>query len=329
MSQIMKLSKKLLGYILFLLFIIYLAYYINQNREDFSALLDIAPIFLILISVTHLISFLMNALFLKVSMQPFQKEISLSESFFVSLLTSIGNYFFPVGAGTGTKAVYLKRKISLSYSDFFSVLSANYIIVLLFNAGVGLFSVLFLNNKVPIFDSPILFVSLLGLFVSMLYLAIFGFPKFLLNKLKTMNKLDRITSLISTVMFGWNLIVKNRSLTFKLLLITMANTSITMTAAFFAAKSLGFGIGFVPLLLYSSLGSISFILNITPGSIGIKEAIYIYSSAALGLSTANIFSISIVVNGTLFFVLIFSWVILKIPRIRKLVVPQALEKELI
>lgn len=324
-----KLNKKLLGYLLSLLFIAYLAYYINQNREDFSALLEIAPSFLIIISLTHLVSFLMNAFFLKVSMQPFQKEISLRESFFVSLLTSIGNYFFPVGAGTGTKAVYLKRKISLSYSDFFSVLSANYIIVLLFNAGVGLFSVLFLNNKVPIFDSPILFISLLTLFISMLYLAVFGFPKFLLNRLKTMDKLDRITSLISTVMFGWNLIVKNRALTFKLLLITLANTSITMIAAFYAAKSLGFNIDFVPLLLYSSLGSISFILNVTPGSIGIKEAIYIYSSAALGLTTANIFSISIVVNGTLFFVLILSWVVLKIPKIRSLVVPQVLDQEVV
>ncbi len=301
--------KKAIGYALFLGFIIYLGFYIYGHSNDFKSLLDVPIQYLFFIAIAHIVIIFFNGLFIKFTIQPFGKDIGYEESFFVSVLTAAGNYFFPVGAGTGIKAVYLKKKFKLAYTDFMSTLSGNYILVFLINSLLGLIALFVLRNSASEAVVSTIGLVLGGIFVSMLILAFYGFPKTIISWLSKRKAVKRVADLIAQVLRGWNIITEHKTLMFKLISVTVGNFLITMIIVKLATAALGFSIGFWPLVLYTALGALSLLLNVTPGSIGIREAIFIFSSAVLGLTTPQIFSISIIQNGVLFFVLITAWIL--------------------
>ncbi len=299
--------KKVLSYALLVGFIVYLGFYIFGHANDFRALLDVPVQYLFFIAIAHIVIIFFNGLFIKLTIEPFDKVIGYEESFFVSVLTAAGNYFFPVGAGTGIKAVYLKKKFKLAYTDFMSTLSGNYILVFLINSFLGLMALFVLKDRAPNAQVYILGLVLGGIFISMLILAFYGFPKTIISWLSRRKSIKRVADLIAQVLRGWNIITEHKTLMWKLMSVTLGNFLITMIIVKLATTSLGFSIGFWPLVLYTALGALSLLLNVTPGSIGIREAIFIFSSAVLGLTTPQIFSISIVQNGVLFFVLLGAW----------------------
>lgn len=317
-------KKKTLSYVLLVIFITYLAVYIKNHHADFKALQHVSLTYLSVIAVAQLLSIFLNGLFVKYTLLPFNKKVSSSESFFVSLIATMGNYFLPVGAGTGMKAVYLKRKFKLAYADFMATLSGNYIIVFMLNSFFGILALLVLKKYAPPGQFLVLFVVLGAIFTAMLMLATVGFPKLLISWLSKTRFLGKLSKLISQVLRGWNIITKHSNLLVKLVLITIVNFLISMVVTHYASVALGLNIGIWPLTLYTSLGSLSFLLNVTPGSIGIRESIFIFSSATLGLTTSQILSISIIQNGVLFFVLVSSWLLLQVPYLKQKLVPDAL-----
>ncbi|GAB4158310.1 MAG: hypothetical protein Fur003_2110 [Candidatus Dojkabacteria bacterium] len=51
------------------------------------------------------------------------------------------------------------------------------------------------------------------------------------------------------------------------------------------------------LVLYSALSDISLLLSLTPGSLGIREAIFLFSSTLLGASSQQILNVSVIDRG--------------------------------
>lgn len=317
-------KKKLLSYGLLSLFGVYLIYYIAKNQQNFAQLKHLSLGLLVLIAVGHLLGIFFNGLFVKFILRPYKKDISSGESFFVSLISTMGNYFLPVGTGTGIKAVYLKKKFQLAYSDFLSTLSGNYIIVFLLTSGLGFLSVIMLRSYAPRYQFGVLVIGLGGMFIAMLVLALYGFPRSLIRLFNRTKTLKKLSSLVSRVLDGWNSITQDRKLLLQLTLLIMGNFIITASITYIAMLALGFSCSIWVLILYTSLASLSLLLNVTPGSIGIRESMFILISTTLALSVPQILSISIVTNGVLFFVLTLSWLLLQIGFVKKRVVPPAI-----
>jgi uncharacterized protein (TIRG00374 family) len=310
--------KRLAAYLL-LLFLAYLVFYISRHYQEFKPLTEVNPGYLLIIAVGHLSGIYLNGLFVKFILEPFKKTISSKESFTVSLISTVGNYFLPVGTGTGVKAVYLKKKFKLSYTDFMATLSGNYILVFLLNSFIGLVALYLLRRQAPTSQFTVLALALGVIFAGMLVMATIGFPSWLLAKLQNTKQLKRYTSIISNILNGWNTITRNRGLLLRLLMITLLNFFISIGITYVAVVSLGFDIKASALVLYTALGSLSFLLNVTPGSIGIRESIYIFSSAILGLTIPEILSVSIIDKSVLFFVLLISWLLIQTGVIKKTV----------
>lgn len=313
--------KKILSYLVLTVFVIYLVDYIHNHSGDFRALLHVSPIYIVIIAGLHLFAIFLNGLFIKYTLIPFKKTIASGEAFFVSLIATMGNYFLPVGAGTGMKAVYLKKKFQLAYADFLATLSGNYIVVFLINSFFGLVGLVMLRHLAPRSEFGVLLLVLGGVFLSMLILAAYGFPKILIKWLSGLQLFKKLAGAIAQVLRGWNIITNNKDLLLRLVVITLINFFTSMVMFHTIANSLKLSISFWALLLYTSLGALSFLLNITPGSIGIREAIFIFSSATLGITTPQILSISIVQNGVLFLVFTLSWLLLQIPYLKQKLVP--------
>lgn len=280
--------------------------YFFFNIDKFSALLHVNIFLLILIAVAYLSTIAANGLFIKFILEPFEKFISVRESSYVAMISSVGNFFAPIGSGFGFRAIYLKKKHGLAYSDYIATLYGNYVIVFLINSFFALLSLYLLRDSSArgYFTLVILFG---GMFVVSLLLTIVRIPT-LKRELNVNNKhLRFVTRGLLDMAAGWNRIIKNKRLLLHLLAVTVFNFVITLLIAWLEISALHFSISFPALLLFSVLGSLSLFINITPANLGVKEAIYLFSSAVIGLSAPQILSIALIDRGVLFAVLFCLW----------------------
>lgn len=298
------LSRNLSLLITAVILLIFVAYFID-NAHKFEPLLHIRFVLLLIIAAADILSIGISGVFTKFILEPFNKYIPLKESFYISLLSSVGNFFAPAGAGFGFRAVYLKRKYSFPYSEYLSTLSGNYILVFLVNSFFGLLSLYLLRAKAN-GQFGVLAAIFLAIFIVSLLLTIIKVP---LKEAKEAgaDRAGQIRRILYRITHGWNFIASHKPLLGKLIGLTFFNLLLTMIIAWAIFHSLHFSVGFAPLLLFSVLGSLSLFINITPANLGVKEAIYLFSSAVLGLSAPQVLSVALVDRGVLFLVLAFCW----------------------
>jgi uncharacterized protein (TIRG00374 family) len=276
------------------------------NLDKFSALLHVNVFLLLLIAVAYLSTIAANGLFIKFILEPFNKYISVKESTYVAMISSVGNFFAPIGSGFGFRAVYLKKKHGLAYSDYIATLYGNYVIVFLINSFFALVALYMLRGSSGrgYFTLVLLFGGMFG--VSLL-LTLVRLPT-LKKDLNFKNKrLQSVARTLLDMAAGWNRVIKNKRLLMHLLAVTAFNFVITLMIAWLEITALHFSISFPALLLFSVLGSLSLFINITPANLGVKEAIYLFSSAVIGLSAPQILSIALIDRGVLFAVLFCLW----------------------
>lgn len=296
--------KKNISYAITLLVIIIFGVYLSLNFEDFRPLLHINTFFLVLILIGNLATIFANGLFIKFVIQPFGKHISTSESFYVSILSSVGNFFTSVGGGLSFRAIYLKKRHQLSYSKYLSTVSGNYIFVFFVTSLIGIVSLFMLRDHRNV-QYFILLASFLFLFLCCLAISLLKLPKFS-NRINH-NKINSILEIIDQVSIGLKTIFHSKKLLVQLLALTLFNLSITLINNYLIIKSLDLSIGLPQLALFSVLGLLSLFINITPANLGIKEAVYIFSSSVVGFSVSEIIAISLIDRGVLFLSLLLVW----------------------
>ena len=295
-----------------LLILIVFIWYFVLHIEDFKILLSVNPSTLVLIAIGHSTALFVNGLFLKIILKIFDKKMTIAESFHASLITATGNLFLPAGGGSGIQAVFLKKSHGLSYKNFLSALSGNYIIVFLLISLIGIIALLFIDTPLT-FEYAAIFIAFCSVFILTLWLTIFGLPNWMLKyKSNGGSFVGKIFTNIVNVMKGWNLITKNRKVILTLTLLTAINFMALLLISYFSLLGAGAHVSFWGLVLYAVLGSMSLLVNLTPGALGIKEAIYIFSSTVIGVTTPQIVGAAILDRGIKYIILIFSWVWIKI-----------------
>lgn len=298
--------KVVLSLIIVFAFVIYLL----LNLHSFAPLLHLNAAYLIFIATGTVLGIVSNGLFTKVIMKTFDKPISTKESVFVSLIATAGNFFAPAGSGFGFRAIYLKRKHKLSYSDYLSMLSGNYVVVFLIVSIVGIASLLLIhtNDQIGAVKTT-LWLIFLALFAFSSVLLFIKVPKKILNSKEAKGILKKPVQILVRISTGWNAIISDHSLVVKLLGLIILNTCISIVSTALIIAALHFTVTLPALLLFSALGSLSTFINITPANLGIKEAVYIASSSVLGLTTGEILSIALVDRAVTFFVLALLWIL--------------------
>ncbi|HVX58693.1 MAG TPA: lysylphosphatidylglycerol synthase transmembrane domain-containing protein [Candidatus Saccharimonadales bacterium] len=301
----MKASKNTRLIVTLIVLILFIGYF-AANTSKFRPLLDLNLLLLLIIAIGDMAGIFINGLFTRFILRPFKKHISLGESFYVSLISSVGNFFAPVGAGFGFRAVYLKKKFGLPYSEYISTLSGNYIIVFLVNSLAGLLALYLLRSRSDA-QYKVLALAFGIVFVVSLTLSLIKVPISAANEQKV-GAVRKFVRQLARVTEGWNHIVSHRLLMLQLIGLTTTNLILTMGITLTIIHSLHFNIALAPLLLFSVLGSLSLFINVTPANLGIKEAIYLFSSHVLGFSTSQILSIALVDRGVMFILLALLWV---------------------
>lgn len=301
----MKAPKKLRLLITIAVLVLFLVYF-SLNIEKFKPILKVNLALLLIIAAANIMVIMMNGLFTKFILEPFKKRIPVLESFYVSLISSVGNFFAPAGTGFGFRAVYLKKKFGLPYSEYLSTLAGNYVIVFLVNSFFGLLALYLLKDKQNA-QYNILVLVFAAILLASIILSLIKIPGDWLRKARS-HHLSSLANIFNRITQGWNEISANRKLMFKLIVLTIFNFSLTVLMTWLIIKALHFHINFAPLLLFSVLGTLSLFINLTPANLGVKEAIYIFSSTVLGFTTAQILSIALIDRGVLFLILFIMWI---------------------
>lgn len=284
------------------LFAVYFAF----NVSKFELLLSINSWLLVLIAIINVISIILNGFFIKIVLVPFGKLIDAAEAVYVSLISSVANFFASTGAGMGFRAVYLKKKHNLPYSDFVTMLYGNYVIVFLVSSLVALLSLFVLRNNQSgsYFALLTVFGAIFGISLLVCFIRV---PKVSPAKYTGNKHLNVLAKTFVRIAEGWNSIIANRQLLLKLIGLVTANFVSSVLTTKLIILSLHLDISLPALLLFSVLGSLSIFVNITPANLGVKEAIYLFSGQVIGFSAEEILSIALIDRGVMFVTLAALW----------------------
>ncbi|MBP8979238.1 flippase-like domain-containing protein [Candidatus Dojkabacteria bacterium] len=305
----------------------YFVYYFFNHKSDLQTVFQTPLKYLILIFLLASVSFFINGIFIKVTLKSFKKVISVLESFYVSVMSSLGNYFLPLHGGTVIRSVYLKKRFDFPYTHFVSTLYGYYIVLFLVNSFMGLISLLVITLKYGVSSLPLyLFFGLL--FVGMLILTFLKIPAKKNNKSK-FKFLDKVLEIIRKVSEGWNMIVEDKGLLLSLIGISVVFFISTGFLYYFEFRGLGIDVSIMNVILYNCLSGVSLLVSITPGSLGIREGIFSITSDILGISNEQIMQLALLDRGVIVIVLVVLFVVLWVGReINKLLRGKADEKEM-
>ena len=221
---------------------------------------------------------LINALFFRNNISIFNIHLPFKEWYGLTVSNTMYNYLLPARGGLAIRAIYLKNNYHFPFSQYLSYLTGTYLLQLFFSAFwatlIGLY--LFYIQK---FGSFVLIYSCLGAMVCFSGLMIF------LYKINPINwsENNRLFSFIRHAAIGTNLFKENPSKVLKLALLHIFFILAISLRLFIAYYVLDIHLSFLRIVFIICIVSVSMVLSITPGNLGIKEGIIGLSANILGL----------------------------------------------
>ncbi len=302
--------KNILSLLLTAIVLALFAFYLYENPQIIEILSNISPLYIAIIMILFLLVFFTEGLFIKVTLDVFGKHIDIKEASYLSTTSRIGNYLLPMRAGAIFRATYLKKKYDFDYTKFLSTLYAYYILLFLINSALALIILLvkYISSSTIFLPVTIFFVIL---FVGTLTVIVLRVP----IKLSHLGKsliIKKILLLIETFMTSWDSIVRKKNLFSSLIILTTGNMILNGIINFFEFFSLGLKTNLLDIALYTCLSDVSLLFSITPGSLGLREAIFIFTSQSLGLSQDQIMQLAFLDRGIMFLLLLILLVLIMI-----------------
>lgn len=278
-------NKKIITLILTIIVLTVISIYLYKNRGIFENLTKIKLIFLPIIIALQIIGLYLNGIFLKILARPFQ--INLKEHFSLSIASSFFNLITPLRGGAGLRAIYMKKIHNLSYVHFLASLFGNYLIIFVTASALALIisGILFIKSR--ILNLP-LTLTFLAIFITSIVFIFFP---------KTFKKENFITQKINKVINGWKEILNHPKIIPKLILITFLQFIVSALAIYFIFLSLNQETTILKTLYLAAITVLAVFINITPGSLGITEGLYMISSGVLGITPALSLMIALILRA--------------------------------
>jgi uncharacterized membrane protein YbhN (UPF0104 family) len=225
----------------------------------------------------------------------------------LSIVTGFYNLITPAKGGMIIRAAYLKTKHKLTYTNFLASLAGMYVIAFFVGSLLGLISLFIIHETTSSFSLLIL-LAFSAVFLPLLFIILFS-PKFREVKSKFFNRFIRVAN-------GWNLIRKDRKVVLTCLFVTFMSILTSTVSTMVSYYIFGVNISFVSALFLCCIGSLGIIIQITPGNLGVAEAIGVFSALIIGIAPTQSISVAIlgrIVQMLVMFSLgpIFSYKLLK------------------
>jgi len=211
----------------------------------------------------------------QIIVSPFDIRLKLREWFGIKIIQLLGNYMVPLG-GFGFRAIYLKKRHSLSYPDFLSSITFKIVREFFVYSFGGLVSVIFIYYY---FDRLNIFLVVTFTFV---ILCLFGmifcrgrlFSRFFSERIKAVRE-------------SWYGLKGNRVFVKKVIFITVCEFLSFCAIFYFVFQAFNIELPFVCTFLVTALSDFSFFFRIAPAAFGTYEASVLYSVSLFGIGIAD------------------------------------------
>jgi len=276
----MKLNNKTILSIAIILVIISLfVYYIGKNLSDFQQLFSTAAnpatlFFIILIAIIALSNIFSNGILINTLISAFGIKLKLRESFGLAVITRFYNTITPFRGGMVARAIYLKKRYKFPYVRFLATLSGVYLIIFLMASIAGLASMFFIWLNYGLFNQSIFFLFS-AIFLSTSFIIIFS-PKLSESKNRWLNHFVKVIN-------GWYLIKGNKKVIFATIIISLIQLILSAINFMILYSIFNTELSFFKALFIASIASIAILVSITPGNLGVGDAINIFSAAIIGV----------------------------------------------
>lgn len=308
MNRKPNLVRKLIGVTVSLLFLVYL--YVNRH-SIIDSLEGVKPALFGVVVIGQILAQAANALILRSSLQPLGVRLGYYESFRVTTVSSFINFFTPVVGGASAKAVYFKSRHGLSYPSFAGALYANYVIMFLVSFILGLAGVFVIPNALESSVGGVLaFFLACGVAGSAFFVLAGHKMTALLHRVPSGNRFVRgFLAKVKLVEDGWASIKNDRHAVAHLFLWSACLAASLILIYWASIASIGLSTSFGSYMIFAALASVSLLLNLTPGSIGVRETLYAGTYAVTGISAPQVVAFSVVDRAAQLVVIGSAWII--------------------
>lgn len=255
--------------------IIVIGWYLKTQQQLLSVFAHISLIKALYLVVLRLLFLVINGLVLREFALKFGIKLVMKEWLGLSMVTTMGNYITPFSGGMVVRAAYLKSRYKFSYAKFMALLASNYLIAFWTVGFVGIFTLLTLEQNKEYYWQILVFFILVVVSISIL----------VLRPIAKLPWKNRLVETVNKSIEGWNLIKSDGQLLFRLMIYTLINIALNSASIWMAYAALGYPIFFRNALLVGLLTFFSLLIRITPGNLGIQEAIVSFSSGLFGFDT--------------------------------------------
>lgn len=258
--------------ILLIIIISGIAYHLATNRDLLDALWRISAIQVVLLIILRTVLIGSNGLYLKIFAAKFDVNLKAEEWIGLSFITTMGNQIMPLSGGTIARAVYLKQRYALPYTRFVTMLAANYLVTFWIVGIAGLFACLATND-----------LNHARLILSAFFLAVIVFITLvLIMPYTSLPDRNRITRAFNIALEGWFLIKADRRLLVLVASVALLSILLNGVSFWIAYQSIHMRISVQAAMLVSLLPFFLSLVNVTPGNLGVQEAMIGLLSGFIG-----------------------------------------------
>lgn len=266
--------KWILRILLFWIVLGCLLYYLFGRPEIFESIRGVSLAWIAILPILSTLILLLNGLVLKRLLLPFKIYPATLECFGISCLTAAGNCLASFGGGTVGKAIYLKKRYDFPYPAFTASTLAAYILDILCASLLGIVVLVFSGNIWEDWRWKVLSVFMsTGLIAS-----------FLIAFRKNFTSHDRMfLKPLADISEGWDVIGREKGLIGKICLLMLTINVFAAIELFAGFAAISARVGIAEVIIIVVVSSLSGIIRITPGNLGIQEAVVASSSFFLGI----------------------------------------------
>ncbi len=294
--------KKIINFLVLSVFLFFLIDFFYENKIYLEIFNKIKFQYILAFILLNLINYFLKTFINIYIFESINIKLSFSEAFNLSFKNTVGNLLGPLKAGSGYKLHYMFKNYDVSPTMYISTNTAYAAISIFIN-----FLILFL---LTVFELNIIELSIFRIFLILISLS--SIIVLTINFLtKNIEKIK--LNFLKNFTIGFLSLFINKILFFKLILLSLIFTILNISILYFVFSMYGFEITFVSTVLYSTLGSFTSLVKITPGNIGFYELIMISMSSFHGIQIGQILNSSIFIRtiSYLTIILIFIYNFLK------------------
>lgn len=253
-----------------------LAWYIYTRWDEMKKLLELSPLVIAQLLGLGLISCVINCLYHLAMLRTYGLKLTLTDWAGVVCVSNSMAYVLPMRADLVFSAAYYKKVKGLAYTKSASMGAGNVVFGVAFSLLQILIALLCMGWLEGSWPASLWALTGLGFA---------GIAFFLFLSLRAESRLRaRLEKhrLVADVIRGFNALLRNRSLLWRLLLCMIASNLAHLFTNMVCFQAIGIPVTLYEALFYSSVGWLASVVAVVPGNIGLKESVMGVATVVLG-----------------------------------------------